>query len=181
MEIFQKKTAGDVPAALGKLMVWLEISVGLATRFAKIHLEIAEVDLRVALALFRFFVNLGPPFRVGLEHPRLAEAFTFALAIDTGIGVRKRVEPCFSDFPITKFAAAIDPSGDTLEGMLDLAQLTTFDFHELRADLIVRGIDSRIDVIADHAELRKPPEAVEVAIKGFSQGIAPGDQPGGQS
>ena len=60
-------------------------------RFAEIHLEVAEIDLGIALALVRRLLeHFGPASRVAVE-PILAEPLVLALAVDAAIGVRQGV------------------------------------------------------------------------------------------
>jgi hypothetical protein len=59
--------------------------------------------------------------------------------------------------------------------VFDLSEFATLNLDKLRANLIVRRINGSINVIADRIQLREPSEAVEVAVKRFSQGIAPRD------
>jgi hypothetical protein len=60
-------------------------------RFAEIHLEVAEIDLGIALALVRRLLeHFGPASRFAVE-PILAEPLVLALAVDAAIGVRQGV------------------------------------------------------------------------------------------
>jgi hypothetical protein len=174
-----KKAAGLSPAA--SMLGWATLLGRSASGLTEIHLEIAQVNLGVALTFFGLLVDLRPPLRVGLERPGLPGSLVLALAVDARVGVRESVQPGFGDLAAAKLASAINSGTDSLQSMLDLSELTTLDFDKLRADLVVRRVNGCINIIADRVELRKPPEAIQVAVKGFTQSISPCDKPGSQS
>ena len=82
---------------------------GSASGLGVIHLEIAEVDLRIAVGLVTgFFKDLGPALRLGIEATVLTQPLILALAIDAAIGVGKSIQPGFGDLPATEFATTVD-------------------------------------------------------------------------
>ncbi len=130
----------------------------LTARFAHIHLEIAEPDIGVAVAVIaRLVVNLRPTLVVGtFRHRRPALAARFrGSAVDTGIRVRQGIEPGFSDLRVAEFTTAVNAFDNSLQGMLDLAEFAAFNLDQLGADFIVRGIHRGVDVITHHVERRR--------------------------
>ena len=94
-------------------------------------------------------VELGPAVVVGAGAERLAVALVLALAVDAGVGVRQGIEPGLGDLAAAELATSVNALDDSLQGVLDLTQLAALDLDELRADLVVGGIDGGVDVVAD--------------------------------
>ncbi len=90
----KKKPPDQGPAALSRVRVIVSAVKRRresTARFAEIHLEVAEIDLGIALALVhRLLEHFGPASRVAVE-PILAEPLVLALAVDAAIGVRQGV------------------------------------------------------------------------------------------
>ena len=103
--------------------------------------------------------------------------FHFALAGNAQSGVGQGVEPRLGDLAPAELATTVKAVDDPLQGVLDLAELSTFNLDDLRADLIVRGINSGVDAVANDVEGGEFAIGVEVASQCLTKGIAAGDQP----
>jgi hypothetical protein len=164
------------PAALiaGKTVCEQDVS---ATRLAIVHLEVAQIDVSISLALIgRLVEDLGPPLRLSVQASVLAEALVFALAINAAIGVRQRVQASFRDLATAKLASTVNPGGDTLQGVLDLPEFATLDLNQLRTDLVIRGVNRRIDVVSHATDGRELAKTVKVSVDRFAKSITSGDQ-----
>jgi len=102
----------------------------------------------------------------------LAPAVVLAQAVDASIRVRQRVEPGFGDLRVAELAAAVNAFNDPLQGMLDLAEFAAFNLDQLRANLIVGGINRGVDVITNNIESGKLTETLQVTVQSFPQGIS---------
>src|SRR3954469_26076173 len=77
-------------------------------RLAQIHLEIAEIDIGVALVIVaRLVIDLGPAIVLGRATERLAVTLVLALAVDAAIGVGEGVQPRLGDLAATVFATTV--------------------------------------------------------------------------
>ena len=125
----------------------------------------------------RLVVDLGPSLVVGGPAEGLAVPLVLALAVDAGVGIRQGVEPGLGDLAAAELAAPVDPLDDPLEGVLDLAEFAALDLDDLRADLVIGGIDRGVNAVADDVHGGEFAIGVEVAVEGFAERIAAGDQP----
>ena len=100
----------------------------------------------------RLVVDLGPAADPRPLGRTPARPLVLALAVDAGIGVRQGVEPGLGDLAAAELATAVDALDDPLQGVLDLAELAALDLDELRADLVVGGVDRGVDGVADDVQ-----------------------------
>jgi hypothetical protein len=61
--------------------------------------------------------------------------------------------------------------------VFDLSEFAALDLDELRADLVVGGVNRGIDVISDDILGGQFTVAVEVAGEGFTEGVSACDEP----
>src|SRR4051812_15254878 len=74
--------------------------------------------------------------------------FGFALTVDAERGVRKRIEASHGDRHATTFASTVLTLAHPLQGVFDTGQLAAFYFRQLRTDLVLGRIQSRVDDVA---------------------------------
>ena len=116
-----------------------EGTAGSAAGLTEVHFEVAQVDLGIALAIFeRLFVHFRPPFVFRLQGARLACSLVLPLAVDAAIRIRQGIQSRLGDLAAAVFATAVNATGNSLQGVLDLPQFTAFDLDKLRTDLVVR-------------------------------------------
>ena len=89
----------------------------------------------------------------------------------------KCVQPRFSNLVATVFATTVNTAGDALQGVLDPPQLATFNFHELRTNLVIRTIDGRIDIVAYRVQSENLRKLSRSPFECFTQGVASCHQP----
>ena len=104
--------------------------------------QVAERDVGVAVA------GVEDTAPVAAAAAGAAAGFGRTLAFDAAGGVGQGVEASQRDSLVTDFAFAIIASFDTHERPLDVGQFAAFDFGQLRADLVLGGIERLVDDVA---------------------------------
>ena len=102
-------------------------------------------------------------------------ALDLALALDAHRGVREGVEPSHRDLLRTDLADPVLTGLHPHKRVLDVGELAALDLGQLRADLVLGGVEGGIDDVPRRLPVQFPEER-KVACQGAAQGVTTADE-----